>query len=68
MNTRQRLNRISELEKKHNVLGCGIYTKGRTTTEEASQSVLNLLETLDDIEEGRIKMHCPDFELLDKIK
>lgn len=65
--TKQRLEKIAELEKKHRVLGCSVLAKGNVSTEEASKMVLNLLETLDDIQEGRIEYACPDYELLDEL-
>lgn len=64
---RKRLKRIEELEKKHNVLGVSITADGDVSTEEASKVVENLLNTLDDMEEGKIKFHTPNYELLDKL-
>lgn len=65
--TKQRLEKIAELEKKHSVLGCSVLAQGNVSTEEASKMVLNLLETLDDIQEGRVKYTCPDYRLLDEL-
>ena len=62
-NTKQRLEKIAELEKKHNVLGCSVLAQGKVNTENASKMVLSLLETLDDIQEGRVEYYCPDYRL-----
>ena len=64
----KRLKRIEKLEKKNKVLGVSVMANNSISMEDASITVENILTTVDDINEGRVKFYTPDFELLDSLR